>query len=388
MNILYKHRTRGKGAEYTHIRGMVDGFKTLGYRVDFVCPPLINSKSLNQYKTPIRNFVFKLISTRAPIIIYEFIAIFYGFISLFKCMKLLREKKYSFTYERSAYFEFSTFFIKRKFDTPLVLEVSGLLNNSDPEHNREVVMKSLGCYIEKKILSVSDVIIVVSTTLRDVLLRLGIEPKKIMVLPNAVNLSDFKNISGQDIRIKYGLEKKKVIGFVGSFAKWHGLEFLIESIEFLCSIRRDIHLLLIGDGNNRKNIEKLIIDKKLNCIVTMTGAVPHSKIPSYINAMDIGVMPNSNNFGSPLKVFEYMATAKPVVAANYRPIAEVIEHGVNGYLFEPGNKNKFIEYILKLIDNENLMKEIGQEGYKRVVEQHTWDKNCLKVVNHLKKQKH
>ena len=101
-------------------------------------------------------------------------------------------------------------------------------------------------------------------------------------------------------------------------------------------------------------------------------------------------MPNSNDFGSPMKIFEYMAMGKPVVSARYGPIEEVIEDGKTGLLFKPLSQEQLIEKIFLLIRNYDLRKKIGEEGYYKVLKENTWNKNAeriLKAYNKMKEAK-
>lgn len=376
-NILYKHRTRGVGGESVHIQGMVGGFRQLGYSIDFASPPLVrNLKNQN----PSGNRFYRIITYFFPPLIYELLALAYNFVSYMKCRNSLRKRSYCFIYERYALFDFSSVFLKKKHKIPLILEVNGLFNSKDKTHDRKTVLLSLGSYLEKQLIGASDLIIVVSTFLKETLIRMGVPPGKILLLPNAVDMEHFQNKSGENIRDKYGLNNKRIIGFVGSFDTWHGLDLLVECIEDIHILRKDAHLLLVGDGKERKRVEKLIGNKKLESVVTITGLIPHSEIPSYIAAMDIGTMPDSNNFGSPLKIFEYMAKAKPVVSARYGPTSEIIKDGFNGLLFEPNNCKEFVKLITKLLEDHELRETLGTAARKDVFENHTWVGNARRAL--------
>ena len=368
--------------ESVHIKGVSDGFRELGYEVEFSSPPMVR---VSTDKTVSQNNLYNLIVRNLPTICYEFLALIHNAVSLGQCKQLLAKKNFTIIYERYAFFEFSTVFLKKKFNSFLVLEVNGAVNRKDPVHGRKIVMKALAGLLEKKMFAAADLIVVVSSALKHSLVEeIGVPSEKIIVTHNAVDLKKFDQTrTGEKIRKTLQLGQKKVIGFVGSFTFWHGLGFLINSTADLLRNDKNVHLLLVGDGREREAISKMIEQENLTESVTITGRVPHENIPSYIAAMDIGVMPDSNNFGSPMKIFEYMAMGKPVISANYAPIAEVIQEGRTGYLFSPRNEIQFAKKIHLLIYNEKLRNEMGSNACNYVKGTHTWRKNIEKIISRL-----
>ena len=381
LKILYKHRTRGQDVESVHILGMSNGFRELGYDVVFCSPPAVQVGSSHKSA---KNTVWNLVSIKPPTIIYELMAIAYNFVSWRRSRRLLAQQTFDFVYERYAFFDCSTSFLGSRTDTKLVLEVNGAVNRKDPTHARPLVLKRLAGHMERRMFSIADLIVVVSTSLKHSLIEIGVPSERILVLPNAVNLTDFEPENlGVDARQRHDLRGKRVVGFVGSFTFWHGVRFLIESLEAALRTDPDMHLLLVGDGPEKKATETLIAERDLGSSVTLTGRVPHTEIPSYISAMDVGVMPDSNDFGSPMKIFEYMAMSKPVVSARYQPTAEIIDDGENGFLFEPGDGTKLVSLVTRLLGDADLSRRMGAEGRRRVERQHTWHANTEKVCDKL-----
>jgi len=357
---------------------MARGFRELGYEVDFSSPLMVQ---VGSNRHTLKNKILRTISLKAPTIVYEFLMLLFNIISYTRTKKMLKKNKYDFIYERYAFFDFSLLFLKRNFKVHIVLEVNGAVNRKDPTHGRKIVLKKFACYLERKVFNTCDLIVVVSTSLKNSLREIGVEPGKILVLPNAVDTERFdRSVSGEEIRRKYDLENKKIIGFVGSFTFWHGLHFLIQNMSDVLDSNEDTHLLLVGSGREKEKIKEMIKRFGIENSVTMTGQVPHEKVPYYIAAMDIGVMPDSNDFGSPMKIFEYMVMGKPVVSAKYRPTSEVILNGKNGFLFEPKNGHEFVALIIRLLENHDLRNSIGINGANYVSEHHTWESNAHKVL--------
>jgi len=379
MRILYKHRTRGQAVEAVHIAGMANGFRALGHDVDFSSPPLVH---MGSSQNVIKNKLLTNISLKSPTIIYEFMALAYNLLSYINSNKLLKKNNYGFIYERYAFFDFSTMLLKKIHKVPAVLEVNGAVNDQrNLVHGRKIIMKRVTGYFEKKLFEQVDSIIVVSSALKDSLIDFGIKAKKILVLPNCIDPKLFNTkVTGREIKTKYNLKGKKVVGFIGSFHPWHGVYFLIKSLESLLKTRKDVRILLIGEGHEQKNVKKLVSNLNLENFVTFTGFVSHTQIPEYIQAMDICTIPNTNNFGSPMKIFEYMAMSKPVISAEYIPPAEIIQDGVNGFLFKPWDGEQLSQLIIKLLGDDNLREIVGKRARKYVYENHTWMKNAEKVL--------
>jgi glycosyltransferase involved in cell wall biosynthesis len=116
-------------------------------------------------------------------------------------------------------------------------------------------------------------------------------------------------------------------------------------------------------------------------VFTFAGEVPHSRIPLYVAAMDIAIIPDFNTYGSPMKLFEYMAMRKAIVAPDVPPIREVIEDGKTGILFERGNVAQALEGIERLIENEQLRHDLGRRARAKVVRSYTWDQNAERIAN-------
>ncbi|QDV26824.1 glycosyltransferase family 4 protein [Aureliella helgolandensis] len=384
MKIIYKHRTRGQDVEQVHIEGISNAFRAQGFDVDYCSPPSVSThKPASSNSKSFWNFV----ADKSPTVLYELLSIAYNCVAARQLLRMLRLSNYQFVYERYAFFDASTYYVSKIRKLNLVLEVNGAVNRKDPTHARKLTLKWVAGYFERKLFHVAKLIVVVSSSLKNSLIEIGIPAKKILVLPNAVALADFRvQLAGDEVRARYKLENKTVIGFVGSFTFWHRVGFLVESIAPLLRTDPNLHLLLVGSGEERQSVETLVTECGVQDSVTFTGKLAHTQIPGTIAAMDIGVMPHSNDFGSPMKIFEYMAMKKPVVAANFQPIAEVIEHGKNGLLFPPGSCDALLGCLNQLIDDADLRRTMGEYGRRCVESNHTWDANCKRILDAIEQR--
>ncbi|MDI6888786.1 MAG: glycosyltransferase family 4 protein [Methanocellales archaeon] len=183
---------------------------------------------------------------------------------------------------------------------------------------------------------------------------------------------------GDSIREKYGLHGKNVVIYVGEMSAWHGAEDLVQVAS---KLGENTKILMIG-----KNVELLKERAKENNVsekFIFVGFVKHNEVPDYIAAADVAVAPyNPKGFRymekygfyfSPIKIFEYMACAKPIVTTNVEIVRDIIKENQCGILVEPGNIDEIAHAIEHLFKNKKKAKEMGQYGRKAVVEKYSWE---------------
>jgi glycosyltransferase involved in cell wall biosynthesis len=175
-----------------------------------------------------------------------------------------------------------------------------------------------------------------------------------------------------------------VVGFAGTFGPWHGAPVLAEAALKVRGADH-LHLLFIGDGDQRNSTEGVIGSAQGRVQATFTGRVEHSAVAAHLDACDILVSPHvpsadgSDFFGSPTKLFEYLAMAKPVVASRLGQIADLIVDGENGLLVEPGDAAALAAAIEALAGDEATRERLGAAGRRTVLEDFTWRHNAARV---------
>ena len=250
----------------------------------------------------------------------------------------------------------------------------------------------LAAQAERWMLTHADAVIVVSAELRKHVLSLGVKPGKIHVLPNGVNTSLFQpGKPDPALRRKLKLNDGPVLGFVGGLRPWHGVEILPELLARLSRRHRGVRLVIVGDGQLRRELERRFQKRGLAKQVVFTGALPHEEIPAVIRQFDIALAPypkpDHDFYFSPLKLFEYMACGAPVLAANLGQISEVVRDVKTGLLYPPGNLNALVARCEKLLGDSKLRAAIGKASAKLVQSKFTWDRNAAVVVKLAKKLK-
>lgn len=385
MNIIYHHRTQGKGVEGIHIRSIVKALEGLGHKVIVISPPGCNplqDEKVNSGGNPkIIKSLFTFLSRNCPEVIFECLELVYNIQAYIKINREMRRGKIDFIYERYFLFSIASMILARKYKIPIIYEVN---DSSFLPRLRRLKATKIANTLEKNVLSKSDVIITVSNHFKKHLASAGILDAKIIVSHNAIDPDIFN--PEKVINVDIGISRDyMVLGFVGLFVEWSGLESLIHVFFKIHGKFSKTHLLLVGAGPEENKLRKIITDLGIQHHVTITGKVTHEEVPSYIHKMNICIIPKHETYTSPVKLFEYMAMGKPVLAPGYDSIKEVIKNGWNGMLFEPNNNEDLLNVLEEVFKNGDLLKTLGANAAKDVLENYTWRKNALQIEAEIEK---
>ena len=314
---------------------------------------------------------------------HELRNVLYNFVLTESLAEKLKAWPVDLIYERYALFSCAGIRLARELGVPHILEVNAPLAD-EQEKMRGLEMKNLAHEMERRIFCDTDAVIVVSRQLQDFVVSRGAAREQVQVLPNAVDPQRFAGAKNQAaLRAQHGFAGKCVIGFVGSLKPWHGTETLFEAFRDLHAAVPNTRLLIVGDGPGREALEQYARDNGFAAAVTFTGNVPYDAIPDFIGAMDIAVAPYKpyeNFYYSPIKIFEYMIMAKPVVAGKIGQVEEVIAHNETGLLFEPGNIAELAAALLQLANDATLRHRLGDNARAWVQRERTWENNARQVA--------
>lgn len=225
--------------------------------------------------------------------------------------------------------------------------------------------------------------------LKNDLVKRGVSETKITQIPNAV---DFESFSGNDVpqpvqdelRKKLSLEGKYVLGFLGSFYAYEGLDLLLDTLPKLIKEDPTIHLLLVGGGPQEHNLKEQVQRLELEHHVTFTGRIPHQQIKEYYSLVDLLVFPRKSmrltELVTPLKPLEAMAQHKLVLASNVGGHKELIEHNKTGFLFEADSLNSLCQTVIDIKNNANK-NDITANGFEFVKNVRNWKNSVSNYQN-------
>jgi glycosyltransferase involved in cell wall biosynthesis len=203
------------------------------------------------------------------------------------------------------------------------------------------------------------------------------------VSPNAADPEQFSRnkYNREAIRKQLGVESGIVCGYVGAFHHWHGIHTFIDKVIPVMKKNNDTTMLMIGDGELLDDIKAMVEANHLQDRFIFTGRIPHDDVPKYIAAMDIAVLPDSNSYGSPMKIFEYMAMEVPVIAPDYSPLCEVITSGESGWLFHKNDFDDCIRLFETLLTNLDEVQRIGANAREYIINERQWANNAQDIID-------
>lgn len=308
------------------------------------------------------------------------------FLSAFALM-VKRGRKFDVIYRRHNLF-CSEYFLAKLFKIPSVKEVNGIIaDEARITKRRNSLSLRIIDPLEKFSMPKADKIIVIASKMKEVLHNdYKIPENKIIVVENGANTELFKPMDATETKRELNLSlSDNYICFVGNLIQWQGIEYLIRAMPHILGKCRNTQLLIVGDGQMKRELIELAEQVGISDKVLFTGMVPYQKVPLYVNASDVCTAPfvrerNERAGISPLKLCEYLACEKPVVTSKLVGL-EMLEQNGAGILVAPENPQELANAIMKLLQNPELRKQMGRNGRKYVVENRSWESVARRVAD-------
>lgn len=379
--IAYIRATPGPGTQAggaaSHIKGVITALTQLGANVEVITNDRI--AGLDGHATVLTPNAAGL--TRAAFDL-DLNLSFTG-----KAVNLLQRMAPDLIYQRYARFNWTGVVAARTIGRPLFLEYNGSEVWVGRHWDRVGSLNLLARFEELNLRAATRIFVVSDVEARNLKER-GVRPDKIIVNPNGVDIDVFRpSAGGAPLRHELGIaEPEVVVGFVGTFGPWHGVLTFAEAIKSLPDSLA-IRFLIVGAGSLQLEMERLLASEIANRKVIFTGVVEHQRVPTYLDACDILVAPHvpladgSDFFGSPTKLFEYMAMGKGIVASRLGQIGEVLQDEVTALLVTPGNVAELAAGIMRLANSAEMRQQLGKQARQVAVDKYTWRHNAQRVLD-------
>lgn len=270
----------------------------------------------------------------------------------------------------------------RRHDLPVVYEMRASWEDAATNHGttregslRYRMSRGLETYVLKR----ADAITTISAGLRDHIIERGIPERSVNLIPNAVDVDRFEFIDGRcpsPIRRRLGLGNQTVLGFIGSFYGYEGLDLLLEAVPEIRERHPGMRVLLVGGGFQEDALKDQVKNQGLDDTVVFTGRVPHEEVHEYYAAIDILVYPRRHmrltDIVTPLKPLEAMARGRLVTASDVGGHRELIDDGNNGLLFRTDDARALAAVVSRLIEDTELQNTLRHNGRRFVERERNW----------------
>lgn len=378
---LYLEAPTGYGS---HMRGMIRGFQEEGHTVEVLVmgkAPIQNSsnRQSSRLKSLAKKFTPKIFWRTFK----EFQQIRFDKYAAKELQNAIEFHQPDMVYERSAWMSNGSVNVISNLNIKHVVEINAPFEEEVKELEKASSFISfIGKNKLKNLLQSANIIASITSSLqKHIVNNYRVNPQNCFVVPNAIDKSEIQITDSrvEEIRKRFDFTNKKVVGFVGSIFPYHGVDRLIHAVSKLNN--SDVTLLIVGDGYLIPELKEQARALGLNSRVHFTGSVPKEDVYNHIAAMDILTLPNTEWYCSPVKLFEYGACGKPILAVNEAGVSDVMTTE-DGLFFE-NSDSAFQEALFAAITDVDALKIKAQNFQQKVLVKHTWRANAQKVLHQI-----
>lgn len=370
LRILYSHRIQSRDGQAVHLEALVDALRAEGHTVRVVGPPGFEQAALGG-----ENRAIATLRRLLPPFAAELAELAYSIPSYLRLARAAAEFRPDAIYERYNLFYLSGAVLARRLGLPFLVEVNAPLAEERSRFGR-LRLRRLARWSEAFVWRRADAVLPVTEVLAGHVLAAGADRARIRVIPNGIHPEEFPAPPAPPAAAPAELR----LGFVGFVREWHGLDRVVREIAAWQGAPR-LSLLVVGEGPARPGLERLAAELGIADRVRFTGLAAREEVPGLIAGFDIALQPASVPYASPLKVFEYMAAARPIVAPDQPNLREVLEHGHTALLFDPARPGAMWEAVLRLATDPALRARLGDAARAEVFRRDlTWAGNARRVA--------
>lgn len=374
MKILYHHRTRSKDGQFVHIEELSNALRRRGHEVVLVGPVAVDREEFGSNAG-----LVAVLKRYLPKAAYEIMEFAYSWIAYRRLTKAYLLHRPDCVYERYNLFMPAGVRLKRKYNLPMLLEVNSPLAEERARVDG-LALRKLANWTERTTWQGANYVLPATQALAPYIRKAGVPDERIKVIRNAVNLERFNVIENTvAAKKRLNLDDRLVLGFTGFVREWHRMDRVID---FIAESDPDlrVHLHLVGDGPARPELVAQAHRRNVADRLTVTGVVPRDQVAKHVAAFDVALNLDVVPYALALKLFEYLAMGRAIIAHDWPNIREILTDRQNAILFDPDIPGAFHAALDHLCRDESLRQRLGENARQTIDEKRlTWDANAERV---------
>lgn len=369
MRILYSHRIQSRDGQSVHVEALVAALRELGHDVLVVGPGFYEQAEFGGESS----FVAAL-RARLPRALAELAELAYNAPAWLRVRLACRRFRPDLIYERYNLYYLAGTLVARRKGIPLFLEVNAPLFEERSRHGG-LGLPRLARWAERFVWRSADRVLAVTGVLKAMIAAAGVPEERIEVVPNGIDPARFAGLPERP-----AAPDKVVLGFVGFVREWHGLDTVIAAMA--ADPSTPLELVVVGDGPAIPALRQQATTLGVADRVHIAGLVAHDAIPGLVAGFDIALQPRVVAYASPLKLFEYMAAGKAIIAPDQPNIREVLVDGVTALLFDPAASSDTMWTAIRRLAADPLLRgRLGTAASAEIARRaYTWRANAERVV--------
>ncbi len=367
MKILFHHRVASRDGQAVHIEELTEALAELGHEIVMVGPAGWSQTGFGG-SNPMVDRIKRMIPGAA----YEMLELAYNLRAFARLWRAVRRHRPDVIYERFSLFLFAGIWVRELTGLPLLLEVNSPLFE-ERARNDGLRLHAVGRWAQGMLWRRASHVMPVTGVLARCVESYGVPPSRITVIANGINKARFADIPPAN-------HPGIVLGFTGFIRGWNALDRIVDVVA-THGARLDLRLKIVGDGPARADIMAHATRAGVAHRVAITGVVERHGVAAEVAGFDIAVIPGLTPYSSPLKLFEYMALGRAIVAPDTANIREILTDGVNALLFDPEAAGAMEQALLRLCEDRNLREALGTAARAEIdTAGLTWRHNAQRVV--------
>ncbi len=365
--ILFHHRVASRDGQAVHIEELTEALAALGHEIVMIGPAGWSQTGFGG-----SNPMVDRIKRAIPAAAYEMLELAYNLPAFLRLWSAVRRHRPDVIYERFSLFLFAGIWVRGLTGLPLLLEVNSPLFE-ERARNDGLRLHAVGRWAQGVLWRGASHVLPVTHVLANTVQSYGVAAERITVISNGINKDRFAHIEDSG---HAGI----VLGFTGFIRGWNALDRIVDFVA-AHGARLDLRLKIVGDGPARADIIAHAARAGVAGRVAITGVVARDNVAAEVAGFDIAVIPGLTPYSSPLKLFEYMALGRAIVAPDTANIREILTHGETALLFDPAAAGGMEAALLRLCEDKSLRERLGNAARAQIdIAGLTWQHNAERVA--------